>query len=289
MTDLTIDTALYEAEAAEARRRMSLTIGEIRHRLDPRTIADHALDAATERGAQLLARGRQTARENLGAISIVGAIAGMAIGARTNQKTRKAPVMSQYEDESGFDVPAKDRLAGVKQTAQQVRDNVVHTAQAAKEVAGERFASAKQHAGEAWETARERTGEYSEKAKEQARLARERTTESIDQNPLTAVLAGAALGAIIGALLPRSDRENRAVGPVRDKLATTARGAANAARAAGEAKLAELGIKEAAKLRLSELKESATEVAKSATSAVRGKTSPKAANGNGSDENSELA
>lgn len=197
--------------------------------------------------------------------------------------------MSHYEDETDFGAPAKDRLAGVKQTAQQVRDNVVHTAQVAKDAAGERLASAKQHASEAWETARERTGEYSEKAKEQARLARERTTESIDQNPLTAVLAGAALGAIIGALLPRSERENRAVGPVRDKLASTARGAAHAARVAGEAKLAELGIKEAAKLRFSEIKEGAAEVAKSATSAVRAKTQPKAANGNGSDENSELA
>ncbi|MBL8645619.1 MAG: DUF883 family protein [Sphingosinicella sp.] len=271
MNDKTVDTALYEAEAAEARRRIALTVGEIRHRLDPRTIANEAIDAATERGAELVARGRQAARDNLGAISIVGALAGMVAGARHHRKSRKAPAMSEYEDDFGNEAPGKDRLESVKQTVQQARETVTHKAQAAREVAGEKFASARQHANDAWETARERAADYSERAKEQAARARERTAESVDQNPLTAVLAGAALGAIIGALLPRSSGENRAIGPVRDKLASTARTAARVARTAGEAKLAELGIKEAAKLRFSEIKEGAAEVAKSATSAVRGK------------------
>lgn len=274
MKKLIVDTALYEAEAAEARRRISLTVGEIRHRLDPRTIANEAIDAAAERGAELVARGRQAARNNLGAISIVGALAGMAVGVRHQQNRRKAPAMTQYEDELGNDAPGKDRLENAKQTAQQVRETVAHKAQAAREAAGETLASARQHANDAWETARERAADYSERAKEQAARARERAAESLDHNPLTAVLAGAALGAIIGALLPRSDRENRTIGPVRDKLASTARGAARVARTAGEAKLAELGIKEAAKLRFSEIKDGAAEVAKSATSAVRSKTKP---------------
>ncbi|MBW7946993.1 MAG: hypothetical protein H3C60_11275 [Sphingomonadaceae bacterium] len=280
MNDKPVDTALYEAEAAEARRRIALTLGEIRHRLDPRTIANEAIDAATERGAEIIARGRQAARDNLGAISIAGALAGMMAGARHYRKDRKAPAMTQYDDELGNEAPGKDRLESVKQTAQHVRETVTHKAQAAREVAGETLASARQHAGDAY---------YSERAKAQAAKARERTVESVDQNPLTAVLAGAALGAIIGALLPRSSGENRTIGPVRDKLASTARTAAKAARTAGEAKLAELGVKEAAKLRFSEIKEGAAEVAKSATSAVRGKS--KAVNGSKAEDDSpaELA
>lgn len=271
MNDDPVNTALYEAEAAEARRRIALTVGEIRHRLDPRTIANEAIDAAAERGAELVARGRQAARENLGAISIVGALAGMLAGARHNRKSRKAPAMSEYEDDFGNEAPGKDRLESVKQTAQQVRETVTHKAQAARDVAGEKLASARQHANDAWETARERAADYSERAKIQAAKARERTVESVEENPITAVLAGAALGAIIGALLPRSSSENRTIGPVRDKLASTARTAARVARTAGEAKLAELGIKEAAKLRFNEIKEGAAEVAKSATTAVRSK------------------
>ncbi|MBB4630518.1 DUF3618 domain-containing protein [Sphingosinicella soli] len=272
MNDNTVDTLLYEAEAAEARRRMALTIGEIRYRLDPRTIASEAIDAATERGAELVARGRRAAHDNLGAISIAGALAGMMVGARHHRKKgRKATAMTQYDDEVGNDMPGKDRLESAKQTAQQVRETVTHKAQAAREAAGEKLASARQHAGEAWDTARERAADYSERAKEQAARARERTVESVDQNPLLAVLAGAALGVIIGALAPRTLRENRAIGPVRDKLASTARGAVKIARSAGEAKLAELGLKEAAKLRFSEIKDGAAEVARSATTAVRGK------------------
>ena len=156
MSDKIVDTALYEADAADARRRIALTVGEIRHRLDPRTIANEAIDAATERGAQLVARGRQAARDNLGAISIVGALAGMMAGARHYRKDRKAPAMSEYEDDFGNEAPGKDRLESVKQTAQQVRETVTHKAQAAREAAGETFASARQHANDAWETARER-------------------------------------------------------------------------------------------------------------------------------------
>lgn len=289
MKNQPVDTALYEAEAAEARRRIALTVGEIRHRLDPRTIANEAIDAAAERGAEFVARGRQAARDNLGIVSIVGALTGMVVGARHHRKSRKAPAMTQYHDELGNEAPGKDRLESVKQTAQHVRETVAHKAQAAREAAGETFASARQHATEAWETARERAADYSERAKEQAAKTRERTAESIDQNPLTAVLAGAALGAIIGALLPRSARENRTIGPVRDKLASTARGAARVARTAGEAKLAELGIKEAAKLRFKEIKDGATEVAKSATSAVRGTAKPADASNDDGSGPAELA
>ncbi len=278
MNDKIVDTALYEAEAAEARRRIALTVGEIRHRLDPRTIANEAIDAATERGAELLARGRKAASDNLGAISIAGALVGVVAGARHPRTNRKAPAMTQYDDELGTET-GNDRLESVKQTAQQVRETVTQKAQVAREAAGETFASARQHASEAWETARERAADYSERAKAQANRARERATESIDESPLTAVLAGAALGLIIGSLLPRSVRENRTIGPVRDKLASTARSAAKVARSAGEAKLAELGLKEAAKLRFSEIRDGATEVAKSATSAVRGAGKPKAVNG----------
>ena len=69
-----------------------------------------------------------------------------------------------------------------------------------------------------------------------------RATESIDEAPLIALAAGVAAGAVLAALLPRTESEKRALRPVGDKLTETARAAAAAAKDAGTSRLAELGL-----------------------------------------------
>ena len=53
---------------------------------------------------------------------------------------------------------------------------------------------------------------------------------------------GGALGAILAAILPRTEAETRALRPVGNKLAGTAKAAAEAAKEAGTSRLAELGL-----------------------------------------------
>ena len=69
-----------------------------------------------------------------------------------------------------------------------------------------------------------------------------RATESIDEAPLIALAAGVAAGAVLAALLPRTESEKRALRPVGDKLTETAKAAAAAAKDAGTSRLAELGL-----------------------------------------------
>jgi hypothetical protein len=71
---------------------------------------------------------------------------------------------------------------------------------------------------------------------------RSRASESIDEAPLLALAGGIAAGALLAALLPRTEAERRALRPVGDKLSETARSATSAARDAGRSRLAELGI-----------------------------------------------
>ena len=69
-----------------------------------------------------------------------------------------------------------------------------------------------------------------------------RATEGIDEAPLLALAGGLAAGALLAALLPRTETERRALRPIGDKLTGTARAAASAAKDAGTSRLAELGL-----------------------------------------------
>lgn len=71
---------------------------------------------------------------------------------------------------------------------------------------------------------------------------RARATEGIDEAPLLALAGGLAAGALLAALLPRTESERRALRPIGDKLTGTAKAAASAAKDAGTSRLAELGL-----------------------------------------------
>ena len=72
--------------------------------------------------------------------------------------------------------------------------------------------------------------------------AREQAIEQVGGSPLLALGGGLALGALVGALLPRTKAEERMMGKVGSRITTSARDAYDAAREAGREKLTELNI-----------------------------------------------
>lgn len=106
--------------------------------------------------------------------------------------------------------------------------------------------------------------------------ARDRTRDSIDGAPLLALGGGMALGALIAALLPKTETEEKLMGPLGGRISDGARAAANAAKEAGREKLADLNItrdagKGAVKSLLDGLGEAARTSGQAAIGAVRNK------------------
>lgn len=60
---------------------------------------------------------------------------------------------------------------------------------------------------------------------------------SVEGSPLAALAAGVVLGAVAGALIPRSERETEVLGPIGSKIGQAAAEAAKAARDAGKEQL----------------------------------------------------
>ena len=69
-----------------------------------------------------------------------------------------------------------------------------------------------------------------------------RAADSLSEAPFIAIAGGIAAGALIAALLPRTQAETRAVRPTARRVRETARAAAEAARETGSKSLEELGL-----------------------------------------------
>ncbi|HYE29096.1 MAG TPA: hypothetical protein VEA61_12820 [Allosphingosinicella sp.] len=131
-------------------------------------------------------------------------------------------------------------------------------------------------AREAYESARERTAAAYAAARERAgsayRNAGRRAGDGIVANPVAAVFGGLALGAIVAALLPRTQREDALLGDVGRRLNDGAREAARAAREAGRGQLDELGLsRDGLRSKLDEFTGRAVGAIKDSAGAARGK------------------
>jgi len=72
--------------------------------------------------------------------------------------------------------------------------------------------------------------------------ARDRASDSLGQAPLLALAGGIAAGALIAALLPRTDAETKLVRPTARRVKDSARAALDAARDTGTDRLNEMGL-----------------------------------------------
>lgn len=72
--------------------------------------------------------------------------------------------------------------------------------------------------------------------------ARDRAADTLGEAPLLALAGGIAAGALIAALLPRTQAETRIVRPTARRVKNSARAAIDAAREAGTQRLSERGI-----------------------------------------------
>lgn len=79
-------------------------------------------------------------------------------------------------------------------------------------------------------------------ARDSVTSARQRTAERLDETPLIALAGGLAAGALIAALLPRTQAEGKALRPIGKRVTDSARAAVGAAKDAGTQRLSELGL-----------------------------------------------
>lgn len=119
---------------------------------------------------------------------------------------------------------------------------------AAKDSETSRPAAALSRAADALGAARDRTASAYEAARGRATDATRKATEQLSIYPIGAVIGGFAVGALIGALLPRTESETRALGATGRRLTGAAREAAQRGIEAGREQIEEIRTQAAQKV-----------------------------------------
>lgn len=114
--------------------------------------------------------------------------------------------------------------------------------QKAKQKTSEISANARTKARNAIDASKSAAGKTVETSKRISGNAKAKTNETIESSPLAMVAGGIALGAIVAALLPKTEREKKILGGAGRKLNDTAKMAAEAAKSAGAAHMANVGL-----------------------------------------------
>jgi ElaB/YqjD/DUF883 family membrane-anchored ribosome-binding protein len=139
----------------------------------------------------------------------------------------------------------------------------------AKTKAGEKSQAAMRSASEAFDKSKSAAARGVRSSKKIATKAVEKSSDTIDKNPIAMVLGGLAIGVIVGALLPKSEREKKILGKTGKKLNDKAKAVAGAAKNAGKEKIDSLGINsESARDQFHDLVGKATEAVKAAGKAA---------------------
>lgn len=135
-----------------------------------------------------------------------------------------------------------------------IGESIKSAANSAKAKTSRSSAAAREKASVAFDRSKGAAAAGVEQSRVIARQAKTKTSDSIDKNPLAIVFGGIAIGAIVGALLPRTEREAKILGKAGKKLNKKARKMAEAAKAAGVGQADMLGLNgEAVRVQFREL------------------------------------
>jgi ElaB/YqjD/DUF883 family membrane-anchored ribosome-binding protein len=133
-------------------------------------------------------------------------------------------------------------MSKIGESIKSAKDSAKEGLASAKKTTRKTSAAAREKAAEAYEKGREAAARGVQQSRDYAHKAAEKTHDGIDKNPLAIVLGGVALGAIVGALLPRTERETKLMGKTGKKLNKKAKEMAKAAKTAGMDKVDSLGL-----------------------------------------------
>jgi ElaB/YqjD/DUF883 family membrane-anchored ribosome-binding protein len=236
-----------ESDIRQTRGRMDATLDELGDRLTARSLLNSALDwwesrgvgartgGATKEAYQSLAR---YVKENPIPSLLVGVgVAWMIIEATSSEEeetrastgttsdkgTRRVQAMPYYPTEGGESGPgfaesAKDKLEHAKEA-------VAGVAEAAKEkvsALGDATTSAAEDAGrrarQVYEEGRSTARKIGHNIESGYHSSAERLENAMEEYPLAVGIGFAALGALIGVLLPRTRREDELLGEQSDQL-----------------------------------------------------------------------
>jgi ElaB/YqjD/DUF883 family membrane-anchored ribosome-binding protein len=231
------DPSQLERESSEIRADMDRTLDALERKFSPGMVLDRSLEYLREHGGDVTRRVSDSVRNNPVPVMMTVAgivwLIGSGIRSRSRQDLGAVVHEEEYEHEHEHEPERADASGGngsgrgragalhrVRQRARsigaRVRDRVHDRVEATREhIRSSREASANTVSG--------RLSDAMYATRERTRRMQGRMHTIVDEQPLLVGALAVAVGAVIGAVLPVTEYENRAMGPLRDRALAKAR------------------------------------------------------------------
>lgn len=211
------DPATLERRSDAIRADVGQTLDALQRNYSPGALLDRSIDLVKEHGGELSANlGRSVKHNPVPALLTLVGIGWMMVSQNRDRSDRY-----RAHDHGDEDIYVSDDTStGLPETARSNGDG--HGVKEKLEAARDKVRGAKDSAKETMRSGRQRLSEGSHRARDRAayraRRARDGFEHMLDEQPFVVGAVGIALGALIGAVLPESEREHRMLGPARDRI-----------------------------------------------------------------------
>ena len=269
-----------EREIEATRERMSRDIDELGERLSPDNLKRQAKEAITGKAHEVVSNvGAGARRTGFRMMDFIqentSLVAAMGLGAVwLIQQRNRSEISGDRMARFAYTGPERrgNGITGrLADRAGEMRHAIGDKMGSATESVSERAGELRERAEELGSGARERARELGQRAQEQTRRARTGLERTIEENPLAVVAGVAVLGLVAGLLVPESERERRAMGPVRDDIAERAQNTASRIKDVAVEAGQELkdSVTEEIKYRTPEIKSTLTDAAQTVKEQVK--------------------
>ena len=258
-----------EREIEATRQRMGRDIDELGERLSPDNLKRQAKDAITGKAHEVVrsvgAGARRTGFRMMDFIQEnTSLVAAMGLGAVWL-------IQQRNRSEISGDRMARFAYTGPERRGPGITRKIADRAGDVRDAVGSAAGDVAERAGEIRDRARERATDLGHRAQEQTRRARSGFERLLEDNPLAVAAGVAVLGLAAGLLVPETEPERRALGPVRDDLVERAQETATRVKDAAIEAGQEVreSVQEEILQRAPELKSSLKDAAQSVTQQVK--------------------
>ena len=224
-----------EREAEATRARIAATLAELRVRISPGHMLDEAIDYARDgNGADMVRNLGRQATDNPLPVALLGAGLAWLMLAQRKSRDGRAVRTTKGDGSVATTEPASlnemydrtNRTSAMASKMDKTTRRVSRKAEDATDRASEAATSAYERATDMMDRARETTTETYGRARDAAMEGTRGLTKFMQEEPLVVAGLGIALGALVGALLPSTEVENRTMGEASDQLKRDARAVA---------------------------------------------------------------
>jgi len=211
-----------EDEIEHTRAEVSATIDAIQSKLTPGQLMDQTMSyLRTSLPADFGSNLSRSVRENPIPVALLGiGLAWLMMGGQQNSRMRR--YAQDYDADTGLDEGAgtTERL---RTTASAAGDRIRERTAEMSERARGAMNSMRDRASATAESARVRLGDITQRSREGYDRARGSVNHMIEEQPLVLGAVGLAVGAVLGASLPRTRPEDEWMGETRDRMLDSAK------------------------------------------------------------------